>query len=112
MATTITIDGITLTHRLFHDSGYPTAGTAGCKDGRNYVISRDLDTEGFPWALCEIDGGEQTIRHLTAAEVAEYEVLLRAGRDRSREVDRERTADDLAGEVEAGRMMGGGPADI
>ena len=109
---TITIDGITLTHRLFFDSGYPTGGTAGTKNDRHYVIARDLAAEGYPWALCEIKEGQHVIRHLTAEEVAKYEVLLQEGRGRDRQDDHESIADDLTGEVEGGRIMGGGPADL
>ena len=112
MANTITIDGITLTHRLFYDSGHPTGGTAGHKDGRDYVIGRDLGTNGYPWALCVIEQGQRVIRHLTPEEVAEYEALLQEGRGRSRQIDEESSADDLTAEVEEGRMTGGGPADI
>lgn len=112
MTDTITIDGITLTHRLFYESGFPTGVTTGRKDGRDYWLERDSRTEGKPWTICYRDSGQICFRHLSPAKAVEYQALLDKGCGRGRQVDHEITTDDLTVEVEAGRMIGGGPADI
>lgn len=108
---TITLDGIKFTHRRFYESGYPTAATAGERDGTTYSVMRTAENPN--WSLYRLDGGWRLVRGLTEHEITEYEAMRGATTDtRIQQADYEPEADDLTAEIEAGRISGAMPAEI